>query len=96
MTKPLENHELAAIRDRLNGCLDGPWVHRGEGFIETRDRRIIGVTCAGNGDCGGAEKLPRAAHAQFLAAAREDIPRLLDEIDRLRCELELLQTQSVS
>ncbi len=93
MTKPLETHELSAIRARLSGCVDGPWIHRGDGFIETADHRVIGVTCAGNGDCGGNVKLPRVAHGQFLAAAREDIPRLLAEVDRLREEVERLCAQ---
>ncbi len=96
MTKPLPDQEVADIRTRLEQCVAGPWIHRGDGFIETQDRRVIGVTCAGGGDCGGADQLPRAAHAQFLAAAREDIPRLLDEVDRLRAEVARLQGDSVA
>ena len=96
MTKPLDDQVLGEIRARLRNCVDGPWIHRGDGFIETADHRVVGVTCAGNGDCGGTEKMPRAAHAQFLAAAREDIPLLFAEVDRLRGEVEQLRSQPVA
>lgn len=84
MTKPLDDQELAAIRARLRECVDGPWIHRGDGLIETSDHRVVGVTCSGNSDSNGKTQMPRTAHGQFLAAAREDIPRLLAEVDRLR------------
>lgn len=96
MTDPLTPAELQEIRDRADRCLTGPWRHRGNGMMETTQRVPIGVTCFGNGSCTEGDNTVREAHAEFLAAARDDIPRLLGEIERLHRELERLKNRPIS
>ncbi len=91
MADPLTNQELQAIRDRVDSCVPGPWTHRGDGLMETADRQMLGVTCSGGPNCVAPGLLPREAHAEFLTAARQDIPRLLDEVARLRGEVDRLE-----
>lgn len=95
MTDPLTHADLQDIRKRADRCLAAPWRHRGDGMMETSNRIPIGVTCFGNGSCTEGDNAVRAAHAEFLAAARADVPRLLDEIERLRTELDRLKSRAV-
>jgi hypothetical protein len=85
--KPLSDVEAAAIRRRLAAASPGPWCHR-EGFIETctNPSQLLGVTMQRNEE--GLPGLPGLANAEFIAHARTDVPRLLDEIERLQAELQ--------
>ena len=77
--KPLGDTEIAAMRRRCEGATAEPWKSFVEGrdhssgsnFIMTPDSDIelVGATIADQ---------------DFVAHARQDIPRLLDEIQRLR------------
>ena len=75
MTELTTTHEQA-IRARLNPATKGPWTH-------DDDDGVV------NGPIYGTyiswESWPEDAN--FIAHAREDIPALLAEIDRLRGEL---------
>jgi hypothetical protein len=95
MTDPLTSAELQTIRDRADRCLAGPWRHRSNGMLETAQRTLLGVTCFANGSCIEGDNTIREAHAEFLAAARDDIPRLIDEVERLQREVERLKKVSV-
>jgi len=83
---PLNDVILAEIRNRTNTATPGPWCHR-EGFIETccEPSQLLGVTLQRSE--AGLDALPGLANAEFIAQARTDVPRLLDEIDRLRSRL---------
>ncbi|MCR4784379.1 MAG: hypothetical protein K6A35_07670 [bacterium] len=75
----LNDNELAEIRRRVENAAKGPWKAYVEGrdfecgssFIKTRtsDIELLGAT---------------EADYDFIANARQDIPKLLEEIDRLR------------
>jgi hypothetical protein len=82
--KVLDDDQLKAIRQRCNAATPGPWLSMIEGrdhtsgnsFIQTgRDKR------RGNDiELFGATD----ADQDFIAHARQDIPTLLEEIDRLK------------
>ena len=92
MDDALTDVELAAIERRCAEASPGPW----QAFVEGRDH-VSGDTfiMIGLGDERGAdmyvsqddERGRRWAAAQdldFIAAARQDIPRLIAEVRRLR------------
>jgi hypothetical protein len=79
-TEPhLSDIEIAQMRARCDAATPGPWLARierregfsGSDFIETnaQDIELLGAT---------------EADYDFIAHARQDIPALLAEIDRLR------------
>jgi len=61
--------ELRAIRDRVESATPGPWSRRDVTRGYYWDGSYIPVS---------------VRNADFAAHAREDIPKLLDEIERLR------------
>lgn len=77
----VSDKELAEIRKRADSATPGPWkayieerdFQSGSSFIQTQgeDIELIGAT---------------EADYDFIANARQDIPKLLDEIERLRGE----------
>ena len=81
---PLSLGDLGEIRQRCNAATIGPW----ESFVEGRDH--LGgsnfIRTGGMDDrCADIELLGGSvADQDFIAHARQDIPRLLDEIERLR------------
>ena len=80
--------DLAAIRQRVEKATEGPW---NTGFdYERNDPTVITPghiehTIDYTLTEGGLEH--GKADAEFIAHAREDVPALLDEIDRLRKDL---------
>ena len=81
--------DLAAIRQRVEKATEGPWntgfdyekndpIVLAPGYIE----HTINYTLTE----GGLEH--GKADAEFIAHAREDIPALLDEIDRLNATIQ--------
>jgi hypothetical protein len=81
---PLSPGELAEIRQRCDAATTGPW----KSFVEGRDH--LGgsnfIRTGGMDDqCPDIELLGASiADQDFIAHARQDIPRLLDEIERLK------------
>ena len=75
---------IAEIRDRCRRATPGPWAHFADGYVERAGDpgETIGVTCARRPDNG--DPLPAPANAEFVAHARDDVPWLLDELERLR------------
>lgn len=68
---PIDQRALQDIRDRVATASAGPWRVIGYGNVcDVSGERRIG-------------KLIPAADAEFVAAARTDVPLLLAEIDRL-------------
>ncbi len=80
----MKDEELLAIRQRAENATAGPWkafiegrdMQCGSSFIQTQgeDIELIGAT---------------EADYDFIANARQDIPKLLDEIERLKSLLNL-------
>ena len=70
----LDTHELAAIKRRCKEATLGPWDANGPMITsDATDQMLVSV-----------ERYPGWEwDAEFIASAREDIPRLLEEIERL-------------
>jgi hypothetical protein len=88
MNSPLPDEELAEIRQRCDAATPGPWRSMAEGRDHTSGDSFIMVGRGNNrGDdiyvTVGRRPAP-VADLDFIAAARLDVPRLLDEIMRLR------------
>jgi hypothetical protein len=85
--KPLTESELSAIERRVAATQPGPW----KSFVEGRDH-ISGSSFiqTGQGESRGNDiELTGATPADqdFIAAARQDVPLLLDEVRALRALL---------
>ncbi len=79
--------ELDEIEARCNAASGGPW----KSYVEGRDH-VSGSSfiMVGVGDLRGEDmeisregKPATAAHQDFIASARQDIPRLISEVRRL-------------
>jgi hypothetical protein len=69
--------DIDAIRARLAKTVDGKWTERAQGMVFDSE----GIMVA---DCRWRElRREDVDHADFIAHARQDIPDLLAEIDRL-------------
>ncbi|WDZ87220.1 hypothetical protein [Micromonospora cathayae] len=105
MTDTTTSLDLDAIRYRLNEATPGPWGV-GNGTHIVRGLEVTGrgsFTCIQSvaevddddrcdwGHDEAVETDPEA-DARFIAAARQDIPALLAEVDRLRAELEQISS----
>lgn len=84
--KRLSNEELKAIRERAEKATEGKWYYEIDGDLyseKTRERDVYPYLTA--------ESIPyinvSKEDAAFIVHAREDIPKLLAEIERLRSEV---------
>ncbi len=76
---PLSEEELLDLRSRLDAATPGPW----KSFIEGRDHTSGSSFIRTSGhdiELSGAT----AADQDFIAGARQDVPRLIDEVLSLR------------
>jgi transglutaminase-like putative cysteine protease len=71
-----DTERLAEIREREQAATPGPWIEE-DGFILTAD-----------GKNTVADFVPYSANSVFMAAARDDVPFLLAEVERLTRLLE--------
>lgn len=80
----ISDEELETIRRRCNAATTGPWKSLIEGRDHTSGSSFI-MTGSGTGR-GKDIELSGATDADrdFIAHAKQDIPRLLEEIERLR------------
>ncbi|MGI5418684.1 hypothetical protein [Actinomadura luteofluorescens] len=85
MTTPMSDEQLAEIRQRLAATTAGPWTARDLYVIAPDDVHIADFEWLANTDEEWAEF---KANTVFAAAARQDVPALLAEVERLRAELE--------
>lgn len=80
--------ELAAIRERAEAATPGPWTERRN---DDEDNDFLYSIDGADGqpivkaDCGVYP--PDKEDATFIAAARSDVPALLDEVERLERDL---------
>jgi hypothetical protein len=78
--------ELAEIRERADKATPGPWREfstgpaHGDHWYVTADGESIALIHAND----GIDEEARQPDAEFIAAARAYVPRLLDEIERLQ------------
>lgn len=93
--EPMTEERIAEISGRENAATPGPWTIRNEQLIEHGKQDIaIGVIAESFGDNNEDEATTTdecAANVKFIAHAREDIPALLNEVERLRAENEVLE-----
>jgi hypothetical protein len=84
MTSELSEAYLYEVRRHCEAATPGPWVASIEGRDHTSGDSVIlrGVKGAWENDLylSGATE----ADYDFIARSRQDVPRLLDEIERLR------------
>ena len=87
-SEPMAEEWLDAIQARADGATKGPWGCYGDGAHEVFDAGEYS-----DGDCGEvvAAVIDKLSDAVFIAEAREDIPALLKEVERLRAENERLR-----
>jgi hypothetical protein len=89
---PLTEADLDAMQQRVEAASNGPW----RSFIEGRDHfggdnfiRIGGLDDTEADMYVSRDRTPAsAADLDFIANARQDVPRLIAEIRRLRTEHE--------
>lgn len=93
--EPLTEERIAEIRGREKAATQGPWRAKSEAleadecgnvtaamtYVSTNDKGICILYGRGHDDTNAQED------AAFIANAREDIPALLDEVERLRAEI---------
>jgi hypothetical protein len=77
----LTNEELAEIRKRAEAATEDPW------FVEGKTVYSSGVLLAGTYPAMICDECD-VTEAEFIAHAREDVPKLLAEIERLKIALE--------
>ena len=90
--EPITKAELDAMQQRADAASKGPW----RSFIEDRDHECgsdfiqIGGDDDREDDMYVSRDTARASDEDldFIAAARQDVPRLIAEVKRLRDELE--------
>ena len=83
----MNDEELAAIRQRCEAATPGPWTSYVEGRDHDSGSDFIMV---GSENTRGTDIYlagTTTADQDFVAHARQDVPRLLDEIERLRAQL---------
>jgi hypothetical protein len=82
MTQRITPETLATIRQRTESATAGPWT--------TQGRYVIGAD-----GIITAASYENAIDAAFIANARQDIPMLLAEIERLQSILEPLYVEGI-
>jgi hypothetical protein len=78
--------DLQRIERLCAGAVEGPWKASFEGRDHWGGSNIV-LTAGEDLDICGAT----AADLDFIASARQDVPRLLEEVRALRAELERLR-----
>lgn len=81
---PMSDAERDAISRRCDEASPGPWKSFVEGRDHTSGSSFIMTGCGKNRGNDIELSGATAADQDFIAQARQDIPRLLDEIARLR------------
>lgn len=78
--EPMTREQLDAVQRRVGNTTEGPWSHW-SGWHQW-DNCIKGDSDEGMYTV--AEVISEAGNARFIANAREDVPALLAEVERLR------------
>lgn len=94
--EPLTEERIAEIRGREKAATQGPWwAHKSFEVIYGQNSGCDSlIVCALESEnFMYSKELDMRANATFIAHAREDIPALLDEVERLRAENEKMRAQ---
>jgi hypothetical protein len=96
----MTNEELKAIRERAEAATPGPWYWEkldADGWNDTEMPCLVSASDEGVMDFGDCEQYyptegspPNDEDAEFIAHAREDVPKLLAEIERLRKQFDYI------
>lgn len=87
MIDRLTDEELAAIRERVEKVWEGPWAVLPVDEVCDRCENVYEVVSLERFLCPVVSELKDKDIAEFIAHARDDIPKLLAEIDRLKEQL---------
>ena len=86
---------ISEIKSRCDAATNGPWKSDMMGMYVFKGKEATIAEMRGWGYLtdslrlsGEEAKMVQKANADFIACAREDIPYLLDEINRLTSEIE--------
>lgn len=84
INEPMTQEQLDAIQRRVDSATSGPWGCYGDGAHE-----VFNAGEYSDGDPGEviAAVIDKRSDAVFIAEAREDVPALLAEVERLRARL---------
>lgn len=88
---PDPRETLARIRKRADAATPGPWETDGTGEVSQHWSRPepwetvvgTGVSCMSYCYGGSAKGAERVEDAKFIAAARTDVPRLVDALEKV-------------
>lgn len=86
----LSEEQLIEIESRCAAATPGPWVFA-DGDLEGFPGAVDVHTARGVGVCSMAERGNYRESAEFVAAARGDVPRLAAEVRRLRARVAELE-----
>jgi hypothetical protein len=91
----ITDDELAAMKARIKATTPGPWTSYFEGRDHFSGDSVIqtstqGIYITADDYAGGGGHF--AADQDFIAHARQDMPRLIAEVERLRARLGRLAT----
>jgi hypothetical protein len=78
---------LAAIKARADAASSGPWEHKQRGTGIRGGGAYDFIRRPGGGIIAERHVSGTAADAEFIAAARTDVPALVAEVEKLRAEL---------
>ncbi len=95
--EPMTEERIAEIRARAEAATPGPWwTHKSFEVIYGQKSGFDSlIVCAlESEDFMYSKERDMQANAAFIAHAREDIPALLDEVERLRTENEALKLRT--
>lgn len=80
MNAKLTQYDLQAIKERAESATEGPWIYEGERVTSENGRGVFSVL--------NERYIYGNDHdIRFIEAARQDIPKLLAEIERLQAEV---------
>lgn len=83
------NHErIAELRRLAEAATKGPWTAKEPAFAPGIKARVFGPTYKGKFEGQETMAVP---DADFIAAARNALPELLDEVERLRARVAVLE-----
>ena len=89
LDKGLSDRDLDLMERRTEAAAPGPWIS----FVVGRDLEA-GLNCIEVGYCAVMEVLGASvADQDFIANAREDLPRLIKEVRRLRAQMTLADSR---
>jgi len=96
MSEPITDAELDAIRARTKAATPGPWTYSMSGDLGTKAELRLIVRRHLAEPLGTMEPnwIPGNADMSFIKNAREAVPALLDEVERLRTQLAAIREKA--